>query len=560
MRQGRLAGVHLVVDRHPEGMLVTDDRGGTEVVPADGFPAYVAAQEGRSTPPRWVWSDTALWYPPLLRAGVRVERCHDLRLVEAIIAGAEGRAVRSFAARPRAALAMPERQSAALFDLEAEPREAERTPPAAELHAEQLAALARASTRAPGALALLAAAESAGALAAAEMTFTGLPWSAEDHERLLVEALGPRPAAGERPVHLAALAAEVERQLGVRPGSLAIDSPPELVAALRGAGIDVATTRSWELQRQRHPAIAPLLQYKTLSRLMTANGWNWLDEWVRDGRFRPTFVPGGVVTGRWASDGGGALQLPRQVRSAVRADEGWVLVVADAAQLEPRILTALSQDAEMARAGAGVDLYQGIVDSGAVDSREQAKLGMLGAMYGGTTGQSARVLPRLQRVFPRAIAYVEEAARAGERGETVRTRLGRTSPSPGEEWRERQLLAAAEGAGESERRDARTAARGQGRFTRNFVVQGTAAEWALAWMAGVRRRLWSAEGGPLARQPHLVFFLHDELMVHAPAARAEEAATALREAAADAGRLLFGDAPVTFPVTVATVQRYSEAK
>ena len=30
--------------------------------------------------PRWVWDDTARWYPPLLAAGVRVERCHDLRL------------------------------------------------------------------------------------------------------------------------------------------------------------------------------------------------------------------------------------------------------------------------------------------------------------------------------------------------------------------------------------------------------------------------------------------------------------------------------------------------
>ncbi len=560
MRQGRLADVHLVVDRHPEGMLLTDDRGGTEVVPAAAFPALVADRERRADPPRWVWSDTAHWYPPLLRAGVRVERCHDLRLVEGILAGVEGRPVRAFASRPRAAVALPERQSTALFDLESEGAPPAEAPAAAALLAEQLAALERASAAQPGALALLAAAESAGALAAAEMTHAGLPWSSTDHERLLEDALGARPRPGERPARLVELAAEVERRLGVRPGSLAIDSPPELVAALRGAGIDVASTRSWELQQQGHPAIAPLLQYKSLSRLMTANGWNWLDEWVRDGRFRPVFVPGGVVTGRWASDGGGALQLPRQVRSAVRADEGWVLVVADAAQLEPRILTALSQDAEMARAGAGVDLYQGIVDSGAVRSREQAKLGMLGAMYGGTTGQSALVLPRLQRVFPRATAYVEEAARAGERGETVRTRLGRTSPAPGEAWQERRLLAAAEGVGEGERRDARTASRAQGRFTRNFVVQGTAAEWALAWMAGVRRRLWSPDAGPLTVQPHLVFFLHDELMVHAPAHRAEEAATALREAAADAGRLLFGTAPVTFPVTVAIVERYSEAK
>ena len=33
----------------------------------------------------------------------------------------------------------------------------------------------------------------------------------------------------------------------------------------------------------------------------------------------------------WGASGGGALQLPKQVRGAVVADEGWKLVVADAA-------------------------------------------------------------------------------------------------------------------------------------------------------------------------------------------------------------------------------------
>ena len=68
----------------------------------------------------------------------------------------------------------------------------------------------------------------------------------------------------------------------------------------------------------------------------SANGWAWLDEWAPAGRFRPVYVPGGVVTGRWASSGGGALQLPRQLRPAVRADPGWTLVVADVAALGDR--------------------------------------------------------------------------------------------------------------------------------------------------------------------------------------------------------------------------------
>jgi len=207
--------------------------------------------------------------------------------------------------------------------------------------------------------------------------------------------------------------------------------------------------------------------------------------------------------------------------------------------LEPRILAALSGDAAMAQAGRGADLYAGIVSSGAVATREQAKLGMLGAMYGATRGVSAQILPRLARSFPDALGFVERAARAGERGERVQTQLGRTSPWPTERVGD-------EGA--------------QGRFTRNFVVQGTAAEWALAWLAGVRNRLWNAAAGTLTEQPHLVFFVHDELVVHAPLGRVSEVEQALHDAAADAARVVFGGTSVTFPVTVASVQRYSDAK
>src|SRR6478609_11415773 len=58
-------------------VLVVDGDVEREVALAD-LPAYVGAREVDA--PRWVWDDTARWYPPLLAAGVRVGRCHDLRL------------------------------------------------------------------------------------------------------------------------------------------------------------------------------------------------------------------------------------------------------------------------------------------------------------------------------------------------------------------------------------------------------------------------------------------------------------------------------------------------
>ncbi len=57
-----------------------------------------------------------------------------------------------------------------------------------------------------------------------------------------------------------------------------------------------------------------------------------------------------------------------------------------------------------------------------------------------------------------------------------------------------------------------------------------------------------------------MFFLHDEVVVHCPEHLANAVVHEIREAAADAGRLLFGSAPVTFPVSVTVVDNYGQAK
>jgi len=564
----------------------------TEVVEQSELAAFVAAHEGGGSAcpvsdraPRWVWDSTARWYPQLLSAGVRVERCVDLALSRTIVRASELTAATEYARAPddpawhalRAEATLTAQESGAaghssptaqtLFDFEpdGQPLEPLATrDPVAEFFAQQ-AAIAAATE--PNRIRLLLAAESAGALVAAELRFAGLPWRAEMHDRLLTELLGPRAPQGARPATMERLATSIRDALGAP--TLNPDSQAELLKTLRRAGLQVTSTRAWELRELEHPVIAPLLEYKKLARLLSANGWTWMEQWIVGGRLHADYVPGGVVTGRWATNGGGAMQLPKQIRGAVVADPGWKLVVADAAQLEPRVLAGLAADHAMATAGRDRDLYDGIVSSGAVDTRPHAKVAMLGAMYGSTTGDSARLAPRLAKAYPRAIALVEQAARAGERGEVVTSRLGRSSPRPGAAWRLSQTRATEPGATPADERAARSRARDWGRFTRNFVVQASAAEWALCWMAELRRRLASisvgaAEAGavppPFAYSPHLAFFLHDEVIVHAPAAVAEQVAEEVRAAAASAGRLLFGDFPVEFPLSVAVVDSYADAK
>jgi DNA polymerase-1 len=557
----------IVLGRESDGVAAAIlDADGTELerrrMPTDGLAPWVAAVEA-SDPVRWVWSDAARWYPDVLAAGVRISRCHDLRLCHAIlrdsalVASADGlRAAIAWDAGPYAEAMVAE---PALFEL-GEAAEAPSGPPEGLDAAVQEFARQRAATDAssdPARLRLLIAAESAGALIAVELRAAGLPWDAPTHEAILTDVLGERPAAGGAPAKLEDAGRRVRVALGDPAASL--DSQPKLLRSLHRVGVLVESTSRWELAEHQHPVVEPLLEYKKLSRLMSANGWSWLAEWVQDGRFRPVYVPGGVVTGRWASSGGGALQIPRQLRDAVRADPGWRLVIADVAQLEPRVLAAMAGDVDLAEAARGKDLYAGIVGTGAVASRSEAKVAMLGAMYGATTGDSGRLVPRLRRTFPRAMALVDEAARTGENGGVVTTWLGRSSPPPSSTWHDAQSRAsevAASGADESR---ARRWARDRGRFTRNFVVQGTAAEWALTWMADLRGRLAAIapvdpadaapRSGPLfSTRPHLAFFLHDEVLVHVPADRADEAADAVRHAAAAAGRLLFGGFPIDFPL------------
>lgn len=519
---------------------------------------------------RWVWADSAELYPRLLSAGVRVRRAVDLRLCRAILrraglvggdgsgAGADesvwdaepalGTELAGASMAMSMSMSAAARGEAALFEL------AGRGGPGLEACVEEHQAQQRALAAAGdvGRLALLCHAESIGGLMAQELNHTGVPFSAEVHDAQLTALLGPREPRGGRPGEMARLAREIQQVLGAP--TLNPDSPADVLAQLRQAGLDVASTRQWELEQLDHPVIAPLLAYKKLSRLHTANGWAWLESWVHDGRFRPDWVAGGVVTGRWASRGGGALQLPKQIRAAVRADPGWQLVVADAAQLEPRVLAAMARDEQMARAASAGDLYRALVDQGVVQTRAHAKVAMLGAMYGATSGEAGALLPRLARAYPRAIGLVESAARAGERGEQVRTWLGRTSPPPAAWWWQAQQGAQQPGSGPATERRARQASREWGRFTRNFVVQGTAAEWALCWMGHLRRALSDA-----GRRAELVYFLHDEVIVHAPQKEAEEVAAAVRAAAEAAGALLFGTFPVEFPLEVAIVTGYDQA-
>ncbi|KIZ19699.1 bifunctional 3'-5' exonuclease/DNA polymerase [Streptomyces natalensis] len=527
-------------------------------------PSFAEAIRSRPEVDRWVWRSTAELYRRLLAAGVRVERCYDIEAAEALLIGhEEGQCgqPRSLAAAWARLHRLPVPDDTPARAAETQPSLFEPgpvpLPPGTdeltallEVYAGQLARTARAAH--PERMRLLIAAESAGMLVATEMTRAGVPWRADVHREVLNGLLGERYPGGLEPRRMAELAEEISRAFG--PGErIRPDLPHDIIRAFTKAGIPLASTRKGELQQIDHPAVAPLLRYKSLYRLHTAHGWSWLQQWVHDGRFRPEYLPGGTVTGRWTTNGGGALQIPKVIRQAVRADPGWRLVVADADQMEPRVLAAVSRDPGLMEvAGSGADLYADLAARAFRGDRAQAKLALLGAIYGQTSGDALKHMADLRRRYPAAVAHVDDAARAGEEGRLVRTWLGRTCPpasmAPPDEAGLPQDEAPS-GYGST------SAARARGRFTRNFVVQGSAADWALLMLAALRHALSRA-----ALRAELVFFQHDEVIVHCPADEAATVAGAITTAAAAAGRIAFGDIPVRFPFTTAVVGCYAEAK
>ena len=111
-------------------------------------------------------------------------------------------------------------------------------------------------------------------------------------------------------------------------------------------------------------------------------------------------------------------------------------------------------------------------------------------------------LAGLQKSYPIAMGLLEAAAESGKAGRDVVTSGGRRV----------RMWADSSTDGDLDRAVSVAAARG--RYARNAVIQGAAAEFFKVWAITVRRR-----GRPLGAE--VVLCLHDELLVQVPADAAD---------------------------------------
>jgi DNA polymerase I len=355
--------------------------------------------------------------------------------------------------------------------------------------------------------------ESAAALLAVELGHDGLPIDLAEAERIIASFIGPRPrdAVDERRLAterddlvLAHIAADLR-------GGVDLRNPANVKSLLRRAGIEVDDTRAWRLERLRdaHPVVDALLVWRKAERVATTFGYRWLDEHVDDdGRLRGAWSASDGAAGRMTATAG-LHNLPADLRPAVVAEPGHAFVRADLGQIEPRILAAVSGDDALAEATHEADMYAPVAHRLGV-SREIAKVAVLGAMYGQTTGHGAAALRGLDAAYPVAMRYLTDAARSAEAGFDLRTRGGR------------RVRMSGDAEPSADERDLRTRAAARGRYGRNAMVQGAAAEFFKTWAVVVRARI------PAGAQ--IVLCLHDELLVHTPSGAAQDVAVIVDDA------------------------------
>src|SRR5580704_16028471 len=259
--------------------------------------------------------------------------------------------------------------------------------------------------------------ESTAELLCAELSADGLPMDRTVAERVLEPIIGPRPRSeAEATEQRAARDAEVLRH--APPGVTAdLRSPAQVRSLLARVGVDVPDTRAWRLRdmQDAHPLVGALLEWRKAERIATTYGYGWLDEHLgADGRLRGAWTGCDGAAGRMTASSG-LHNMPAVLRRAVIAEPGHLFVRADLGQIEPRVLAAVSADHALAAAARADDLYAPVAEQLGVD-RPTAKVAVLGAMYGQTTGHGAQALRRLNAAYPVAMAYLDAADRAGRAG------------------------------------------------------------------------------------------------------------------------------------------------
>ena len=331
----------------------------------------------------------------------------------------------------------------------------------------------------------------------------------------------------------------------------------------RATGRTLESTGKAVLASLEHPLADAILAFREPWKIVTTYGDAFLEhvgdipadadvEGRRIGRLRSTFIPLGASTGRVACRDPNLQNLPKDQRfhDALRAPRGRVLVTADYATCELRIVAELAEDPVFVAAfDRGEDLHSTVAStmfgkpvSKTVnpDLRQRAKAINFGLVYGMGPGALASslgvdraageaLLAQYFKTFPRIRDYLDCSVDVALRRGYSETILGRKLRYPAEQLRADN-------------------ARGEfSRIMKNMPIQGTSADMTKLAMVRIHERL-----GGLGRAG-LVNTVHDELVVECDAADGDTIARLVEDEMSEAHRTLLRRVPPSVEVHVGPV-------
>ena len=287
-----------------------------------------------------------------------------------------------------------------------------------------------------------------------------------------------------------------------------------------------------EFLKDKHPVIPEILEYRTLAKLKSTYCDGLLKVIDNDGRIHSTLNQTETRTGRISSTEPNLQNIPvrtelgRELRRFFNAKDGFVLVDADYSQIELRVLAAMADDEMMKKAFLeNIDIHTATasqvfgvpINEVSADDRRKAKAVNFGIVYGigafslsndiGTSVQEAdRYIKGYLANYSGVAAFMEKCKSDAKSKGYAETVFGRRRYLP-------ELTSS----------NANLRNFGE-RVAMNMPIQGTAADIIKIAMIRVYERL--KEEFPKAR---LIMQVHDELIIEAPEAEAEQVAQLLKE-------------------------------
>jgi len=286
-----------------------------------------------------------------------------------------------------------------------------------------------------------------------------------------------------------------------------------------------------EKLKNEHPAVALLLEYRTLAKLKSTYADGLLNVIGGDGRIHSTLNQTETRTGRISSSEPNLQNIPvrreigKELRRFFIAKEGCVLVDADYSQIELRVLAHMANDENMISAFlSGEDIHT--ATAAKVFNmhpqlvtplmRSRAKAVNFGIVYGigayslandlGISfGEAKKYIDGYLKTYSGVAQFMENTVSDAKQSGYVSTLFGRRRNLPEITASNAMVRAGAE------------------RIARNMPIQGTAADIIKIAMVNVYKALKDAN-----MKAKLILQVHDELIIEAPIEEREKAEEILK--------------------------------